>query len=77
MILLYEFYFVPQSSAHNDDLKNKLDEAGLHHDEAVMYYTVSNDFSKDEPFDYNMLVFFSPEGIHALAKNFPKFQFTL
>lgn len=69
-----ENYFVPQSSAHNDDLKNKLDEAELQHDEAVMYYTVSNDFTPDEPFDYNMLVFFSPEGINSLVKNFPNFQ---
>ncbi len=68
-----EKFFVPQSSAHNDDLKNMLDEAGLDHDEAVMYYTVSNDFGPDEPFDYNMLVFFSPEGIHSLKKNFPDF----
>ena len=69
-----ETYFVPQSSAHNDELKNKLDEAGLKHDEAVMYYTVSNDFTPDEAFDYNMLVFFSPEGIHSLVKNFPNFN---
>jgi len=69
-----ESYFVPQSSAHNDELKNMLDEAGLQHDEAVMYYTVSNDFKEDEPFDYNMLVFFSPEGIHSLLKNFPNFE---
>ena len=68
-----ENYFVPQSSAHNDDMKNMLDEAGLQHDEAVMYYTVSNDFGPDEAFDYNMLVFFSPEGIHSLMKNFPEF----
>ena len=69
-----EKYFVPQSSAHTDDLKNMLDDAGLEHDEAVMYYTVANDFAPDEAFDYNMLVFFSPEGIHSLMKNFPHFQ---
>lgn len=69
-----EKFFVPQSSVHNDDLKNMLDEAGLDHDEAVMYYTVSNDFGPDEAFDYNMLVFFSPEGIHSLMKNFPEFK---
>ncbi len=69
-----EKYFVPQSSVHNDDLKNMLDEAGLEHNEAVMYYTVSNDFGPDEAFDYNMLVFFSPEGIHSLMKNFPEFK---
>jgi uroporphyrinogen-III synthase len=44
------------------------------HDEAVMYYTVANDFTPDEAFDYNMLVFFSPEGIHSLIKNFPHFE---
>ena len=69
-----ENYFVPQSSAHNDEMKNKLDAVGLQHDEAVMYYTVHNDFTADEEFDYNMLVFFSPEGIHSLMKNFPDFQ---
>ncbi len=69
-----ESYFVPQSSAHNNDMKNKLDEAELIHDEAVMYYTVSNDFTQDEAFDYNMLVFFSPEGINSLMKNFPDFK---
>lgn len=69
-----ENYFCPLSSVHNDDLANALDEAGLQHDEAVMYYTVSNDFTPDEPMDYNMLVFFSPEGIHSLTKNFPNFK---
>ena len=39
-----------------------------------MYRTVSNDFKEDEPFDYDMLIFFSPSGIHALLKNFPEFN---
>jgi uroporphyrinogen-III synthase len=39
-----------------------------------MYRTVSNDFSKDETFDYDMLVFFSPSGIASLLKNFPDFK---
>ncbi len=38
---------------------------------AVMYRTVSNDFTPDEPFDYDMLIFFSPQGIDSLLKNFP------
>ena len=69
-----ETYFVPQSSAHTDDMRRMLDEIGVEHDEAVMYYTVANDFTPDEAFDYNMLVFFSPEGIHSLIKNFPDFK---
>jgi uroporphyrinogen-III synthase len=69
-----EKYFVPLSSVHSDDLKNMLDAAGLQHSEAVMYYTVSNDFKPDEAFDYDILVFFSPEGISSLIKNFPDFK---
>ena len=39
-----------------------------------MFRTVSNDFSADEPFDYDMLLFFSPAGIASLKKNFPDFD---
>ena len=39
-----------------------------------MYYTVTNDFTPDENIDYDMLIFFSPEGIHSLTKNFPDFK---
>ena len=46
----------------------------LIHKEVVMYRTVSNDFKSDEKFDYDMLIFFSPSGIQALLKNFPKFE---
>ncbi len=66
-----EKFFVPQSSVHDDKLKNKLDNAKLNHTEAVMYYTVANDFGPDEKLDYDMVVLFSPEGIHSLLKNFP------
>lgn len=39
-----------------------------------MYRTVSNDFAKDEAFDYDMLIFFSPAGVASLQKNFPNFK---
>lgn len=51
-----------------------LDQNNLKYTRAVMYRTVSNDFEKDEPFDYDMLVFFSPQGIESLLKNFPDFK---
>lgn len=41
---------------------------------AAMYRTVSNDFTPDETFDYDMLVFFSPQGIESLKRNFPDFE---
>lgn len=69
-----ERYLVPMSDVHNDEVKNLLDKAKLQHTEVVMYCTVSNDFAPDEPFDYDMLIFFSPVGVAALQKNFPDFK---
>ena len=69
-----EKFFVPMSDVHNDELKNLLDKSKIDHTEAVMYRTVSNDFTEDEEFDYDMLVFFSPSGISSLMKNFPEFE---
>ena len=69
-----EKYFVPMSDVHNDEIKNALDAKRINHTEAVMYRTVSNDFTADEMFDYDMLLFFSPQGIASLMKNFPNFD---
>lgn len=69
-----EKYLVPMSDVHNDDIKNALDKGKVQHTEVVMYRTVSNDFTADEPFDYDMLIFFSPAGVASLQKNFPNFD---
>lgn len=42
-------------------------------DSAVIYRTVSNDFG-DKELNHDMLVFFSPQGIESLMKNFPDFK---
>ncbi|MBQ8501792.1 MAG: uroporphyrinogen-III synthase [Bacteroides sp.] len=69
-----EKYLVPMSDIHTDDIKNALDKTKVQHTEVVMYRTVSNDFTADEPFDYDMLIFFSPAGVASLKKNFPNFE---
>lgn len=69
-----ESYLVPVSDVHKDDLLMILETKKINHTKAVMYRTVSNDFSSDEAFDYDMLVFFSPAGITSLLKNFPNFE---
>ena len=71
-----EKYLVPMSDVHNDDVEKMLNEKKLHHQECVMYRTVSNDFSEEEKkkFDFDMLVFFSPTGVKALKSNFPDFE---
>jgi uroporphyrinogen-III synthase len=69
-----EKYFVPLSDVHTDEIKTALDAKKIQHTEAVMYRTVSNDFTPEEKFDYDMLLFFSPAGITSLMKNFPNFD---
>ena len=69
-----EKYLVPLSDVHTDEIKNGLDAKKIQHSEAVMYRTVSNDFTPEEKFDYDMLLFFSPAGIQSLLKNFPEFD---
>ncbi len=58
----------------NNDAPNVLDRNNIEYTRAVMYRTVSNDFGPDEKFDYDMLIFFSPQGIDSLLKNFPDFN---
>ncbi|MDR1525670.1 MAG: uroporphyrinogen-III synthase [Tannerella sp.] len=69
-----EKYLIPVSDVHKDDLMVSLDGKRINYKTAIMYRTVSNNFTDDEKFDYDMLVFFSPSGISSLLKNFPEFQ---
>ena len=75
-----EKFLFPVSDVHNtEDNENKADEEVLtkhkiNFTKAVMYRTVSNDFTPEEPFDYDVLLFFSPSGIDSLLKNFPDFK---
>lgn len=68
-----EKYLFAVSDVHKDDT-NVLDANHIDYTKAIMYRTVSNDFGPDEPFDYDMLLFFSPSGIKSLLKNFPEFK---
>ena len=71
-----EKFLLPMSDVHNNDVAELLDAKKLEHKECVMYRTVSDDFTPEEveQFDYDMLMFFSPAGLNALTKNFPKFK---
>jgi len=69
-----EKFLVPLSDAHTDELINTLEEKKIAYTKAIMYKTVSNDFTPDEKFDYDMVLFFSPSGIASLLKNFPDFE---
>ena len=69
-----EKFFIPQSDVHGNEFTDMLDAKGIAYTCGVMYRTVSNDFTAEEAFDYDMLLFFSPAGITSLLKNFPNFD---
>ena len=69
-----EKYLLVVSDVNNGDEVEYLRTNKIDVTPAVMYQTVSNDFKPDEAFDYDMLVFFSPQGIESLLKNFPDFK---
>ena len=73
-----ETFLYPVSDVHKETAVNSdeqvLSDHKINFQKAVMYRTVSNDFGSDEPFDYDVLLFFSPSGIDSLMKNFPDFD---
>ena len=69
-----EKFLMPVSDVHKEDLIHLLDEKKIQYAKTIMYRTVSNDFQEGEPFDYDILIFFSPSGISSLLKNFPNFE---
>lgn len=68
-----EKYLYPVADIHTTSNK-VLEDNGIDVTRVVMYRTVSNDFTPDEPLDYDLLLFFSPAGIDSLKKNFPDFD---
>lgn len=68
-----EKYLYITSDVLNEDTMSTLEKSKIEFVKAIMYRTVSNDFGKDEEFNYDMLLFFSPMGIASLLKNFPNF----
>ena len=69
-----EKYLLPCSDVMGDDIPKVLDSSGIDWTKAVMYKTVSSDLSDVKIKDYDMLVFFSPQGIKSLFKNCEDFK---
>ena len=68
-----EKYLFITSDVQNEETISSLEKTNVKLNKAVMYKTVSNDFTPGEEFNYDMLLFFSPIGIASLMKNFPDF----
>ena len=69
-----EKYLLPSSEVISADITNTMEKAEVEWTRAVMYKTVSSNISDVSIQDYNMLVFFSPNGIKSLQENFKDFK---
>lgn len=69
-----EKYLLPSSDILSPDIVKILDASPIEWTRATMYRTVCSDLSDTQVADYDMLVFFSPQGIKSLAENFKDFK---
>lgn len=69
-----EKYLLPASDFLSPDVQKVLETAPIDWTRATMYKTVCSDLTDVSIKDYDMLVFFSPQGVRSLGINFPDFK---
>ena len=74
LVVMSDVHEVNKCVEQKKDIIDYLDEINANYTKAVMYKTVSTDFTKDPDFNYDMFMFFSPSGITSLYANFPNFE---
>jgi len=70
-----ERFLLPCSDSHSKEIPDLLDAAKINYSEAILYRTVPAEM-KDmiDLAKFDMLVFFSPQGIRSLFYNWPEFE---
>jgi uroporphyrinogen-III synthase len=69
-----ERFLLPCSDNHSKELPSLLDTAKISYSEAVLYRTLPADMHHIDISKFEMLVFFSPQGIRSLFHNWPDFK---
>ena len=68
-----EKYLLPAADVLSPDIQKVMETVSIDWTRATMYRTVFSDLSDIDIAEYDMLVFFSPQGIRSLASNFKDF----
>jgi uroporphyrinogen-III synthase len=68
-----ENFLVPLSDIHKPEIPQLLDADGYKYTKAILYRTVSADLSDMPEINYDIMVFFTPQGIKSLFQNYPNF----
>lgn len=69
-----EKFLLPCSNLGSKEVSDFMTQMELDWQDSLMYRTVSSDLSDLSDVTYDVLVFFSPLGIHSLYENFPDFK---
>ena len=69
-----EKYLLPAADVLSPDVQKVLESAPIDWTRATMYKTVCSDLTDVNIKEYDMLVFFSPQGVRSLGINFPEFK---
>lgn len=69
-----EKYLLPSSDVLSPDIQKTMESSSVNWNRAIMYRTVCSDLRDIKIAEYDMLVFFSPQGIRSLKQNFPDFE---
>ena len=69
-----EKYLLPCSNVGSSELVSYLTKINVDFTPVIMYNTVSSDLSDLSDVYYDVLAFFSPQGIESLFENFPDFN---
>ena len=69
-----EKYLLPSSDILGPEISKVMESAGVDWTRAVMYKTVPSDLTDIKIKEYDMLVFFSHQGVKSLGINFPDFK---
>lgn len=66
-------FILPSSDSLKEDYIKQLNKAKIKWTRGILFKTVHSDLSDLDDVMYDILVFFSPSGIHSLFNNFPDF----
>jgi uroporphyrinogen-III synthase len=69
-----EKFLLPCSNLGKEEVQKFLRDNEFDYQDAIFYKTVSSDLSDLENVTYDVLIFFSPQGIDSLYENFPDFK---
>lgn len=67
-------FLLPSSNLGSAEVVSYLNQLNIDYTQVVMYKTVSADLSDLSDVYYDILAFFSPQGIESLFENFPDFE---